>query len=63
VVIEYKLNLVRPEPGAGDRMRNTTVFTREFELCQECAQAVWSAAEQAAVSSCADHKSGKTQPT
>lgn len=55
-VIEYKLSLVKPEPGAGDRMRNTTVYTREFELCQECAQTVWLDAEQAASESCHQQK-------
>lgn len=56
-VVEYKLNLVKPEPGSGDRMRNATVFTKEFELCAECAQAVWQAAEKSATETCRQHKS------
>lgn len=42
-VVEYKLSMIRPEPGSGERMRNATVFSRELELCQTCAPVVWQA--------------------
>lgn len=38
---EFKLNLVRPEPGTGDRTRNQVVETVAAELCEACVPVLW----------------------
>lgn len=38
---DYRLNLVRPEAGTGDRSRNSIVESAALELCAECAPVLW----------------------
>jgi hypothetical protein len=40
-VADYKLNLVRPEAGSGDRSRNSVVESAALELCAGCVPAFW----------------------
>ncbi len=38
---EFKINLVRPEQGSGERTRNPVVRSADVELCQDCVDPFW----------------------